>query len=185
LGITGVAISFNWVSNGLYAAGNLGEKYPAENRILTSDTVHQSYANNQPKMDQAFFVAMEQSPKAKMFLIYDDPAPQGTISITAYAKSLHYYNSDLYLFDKYSGKLLGVLPQRQKSPGKKLNEMNYDIHVGQIAGLPGKILAFLASLVCASLPITGLIIWLGKQKKTKTKQVKAVVHRRTQKIYQR
>jgi uncharacterized iron-regulated membrane protein len=61
----------------------------------------------------------------------------------------------------------------------KMNEMNYDIHVGQILGLPGKIIAFLVSLICASLPITGFIVWLGKRKKSKSKKVKTVVHRRT------
>jgi uncharacterized iron-regulated membrane protein len=48
----------------------------------------------------------------------------------------------------------------------KLNDMNYDIHVGQILGLPGKIIAFVASLICASLPVTGFIIWWGKHKKS-------------------
>jgi uncharacterized iron-regulated membrane protein len=61
----------------------------------------------------------------------------------------------------------------------KMNNMNYDVHVGQILGLPGKTIAFLASLICASLPITGFIIWLGKRKKSKSKKVKTVVHRRT------
>jgi uncharacterized iron-regulated membrane protein len=42
--------------------------------------------------------------------------------------------------------------------------MNYDIHVGAIAGLPGKIIAFLACLLCASLPVTGFIIWFDREK---------------------
>ncbi|MFC1223951.1 PepSY domain-containing protein [Pedobacter sp. BG31] len=45
--------------------------------------------------------------------------------------------------------------------------MNYDIHVGAILGLPGKVMAFFASLIAASLPITGFIIWWGKKKKNK------------------
>ncbi|MNY32150.1 hypothetical protein D3C86_1663500 [compost metagenome] len=47
----------------------------------------------------------------------------------------------------------------------KLRKMNYDIHVGSILGLPGKFLAFFASLIGASLPITGFLIWWGKRKK--------------------
>ncbi|MEO8961981.1 MAG: PepSY-associated TM helix domain-containing protein [Ginsengibacter sp.] len=43
--------------------------------------------------------------------------------------------------------------------------MNYDIHTGQLLGLAGKILAFLASLIAASLPITGFYIWWGRKKK--------------------
>lgn len=49
--------------------------------------------------------------------------------------------------------------------GQLLRRMNYDIHTGAILGLPGKILAFLASLVCATLPVTGFVIWWGRRKK--------------------
>jgi uncharacterized iron-regulated membrane protein len=49
--------------------------------------------------------------------------------------------------------------------GERLVEMNYDIHVGAIGGLTGKIIAFIASLVCASLPVTGFIIWWGKRRR--------------------
>ena len=43
--------------------------------------------------------------------------------------------------------------------------MNYDIHVGAIGGILGKIIAFIASLVIASLPLTGFLIWWGRKKK--------------------
>ncbi|MFC3561839.1 PepSY domain-containing protein [Pedobacter jamesrossensis] len=49
--------------------------------------------------------------------------------------------------------------------------MNYDIHVGSILGLTGKIMAFFASFIAASLPITGFIIWWGKKKKKKNAAV--------------
>ena len=58
----------------------------------------------------------------------------------------------------------GQGPAAQKSPGMKINDLNYDLHVGQAMGFIGKMLAFLASLICASLPVTGFIIWLGKKK---------------------
>jgi uncharacterized iron-regulated membrane protein len=45
--------------------------------------------------------------------------------------------------------------------------MNYDIHVGSILGLPGKFLAFFASLIGATLPVTGFIIWWVKGRKKK------------------
>ncbi len=45
--------------------------------------------------------------------------------------------------------------------------MNYDIHVGAVLGLPGKIMAFFASLIAASLPVTGFYVWCGRKKKKK------------------
>ncbi len=47
----------------------------------------------------------------------------------------------------------------------KIARMNYDIHVGAVLGLAGKILAFSASLIAASLPVTGFYIWWGKKHK--------------------
>ena len=42
--------------------------------------------------------------------------------------------------------------------------LNYDIHVGSALGLTGKIIAFLTSLLIATLPVTGLMIWYGRNK---------------------
>jgi len=162
LAITGLAISFDWVNKGIYAAANLGRDHAIERIIPKSDTT--MVKENSPVIDQAFAESRALSPHAEMFLITDDAGKSSPISITAYAQSLHYGQSDFYYFDRYSGKLLKQLPYAQKSPGMKLNDMNYDLHVGQAMGLFGKILAFLASLICASLPVTGFIIWLGKKK---------------------
>ncbi|KAB1064866.1 PepSY-associated TM helix domain-containing protein [Salibacter halophilus] len=46
----------------------------------------------------------------------------------------------------------------------KVIRMNYDIHVGSIAGLPGKIIMFCISLICAALPVTGFLIWLNRKR---------------------
>jgi uncharacterized iron-regulated membrane protein len=48
--------------------------------------------------------------------------------------------------------------------------MNYDIHIGSIFGLTGRIAMFLAVLIGASLPITGFYIWWGRNNKKKKAQ---------------
>lgn len=47
--------------------------------------------------------------------------------------------------------------------GDKLVAMNYDMHVGSIGGIPTKILIFIISFICASLPVTGFIVWWNKR----------------------
>jgi len=170
LAFTGLSIAFDPVRQGVYTAVNLGRDHPREKLIHHSDALSKVKVNYSRVIDKAFAAAQRSSPLAAMFLIYDDAAQTGTIGITAYARSLHFYNSDAYEFDKYTGRLINFLPQHQKSAGLKMNEMNYDIHVGQILGISGKIIAFLASLICASLPVSGLIIWLGKRNKSKSKK---------------
>jgi uncharacterized iron-regulated membrane protein len=179
LAISGLSMTFEWVNRGIYNTANLGKTYAKEQVHLQSDSLKKSIFAK-PAVDKAFLFAFKTSPKAEMFLIADPADKKGTINITAYAKSLHYGNNDLYCFDKYTGDLLRALPDKEKSPGMKLDNLNYDIHVGQVLGLTGKIIAFLGSLICASLPITGLIIWLGKKKKRKPSHARTALHKRTQ-----
>src|SRR5690606_21172948 len=63
-----------------------------------------------------------------------------------------------------------------------LRRMNYGLHVGEAGGLTTKILYFLGSLICASLPVTGFIIWWGKKKKNKKAARKTVRRLRTQPV---
>ncbi len=169
LAITGLAIAFNSVDKGIYKITNLGKTYPQETYFPKSDSLHQTTSLKIPVIDKAIAVARKNSPKAQMFLLSDNIGKDEVINVTAYRTSLHYGSSDFYYFDRYSGKLLSFLPNSKKSLGMKINDLNYDIHVGQALGLTGKILAFLTSLICASLPVTGFIVWLGKRRKSKVK----------------
>lgn len=178
LAITGLSIAFGWVTKGINKAVNLGRTYANEEHVSVSDSLHkpQSPIN---AWDKGFLYAVKHSPRAQMFIVYGDTKKSGgTITINAYYEAMRYYKGDTYDFDQFTAKPLKVLKHQAKSPGLKINDMNYDIHVGQILGLPTKIIAFLASLICASLPVTGFVIWWGKRNK-KGKKVKEIVHRRT------
>jgi uncharacterized iron-regulated membrane protein len=59
------------------------------------------------------------------------------------------------------------------SNGEKLYSLNYDLHVGSILGLTGKIIAFFASLIAASLPVTGFFIWFLKGRKQKIVKIRS------------
>ncbi|MES2265227.1 MAG: PepSY-associated TM helix domain-containing protein [Bacteroidota bacterium] len=183
LAISGLAIAFEPVSKAIYNTANVGKgiKYEDEVGEPKSDSLKRAGVAKLPVIDMAFAYARQQAPKAQMFLMHNDPALSGAIGVGAYPQSMHYAKATGFEFDKYNGKLLKSYIYDKKSPGLKLNEMNYDIHVGQIFGLTTKIIAFLVSLICASLPVTGFIIWLGKRKKAKSKstRVRGAVHHKT------
>ncbi len=181
LALSGLAMIFECVENGIYTTANLGKSYPDEKIFPKSDPLFKSDIQLIPIVDKVFAIAQKTSSNAQMFLIADNTDKQETINITAYSQSLHYGSNDSYFFDQYSGKLLKYLPNSRKSAGMKINDLNYDIHVGQAMGLFGKIMAFLASLICATLPITGFIVWLGKRKKSKPGKERVVVHKRLHK----
>jgi len=83
--------------------------------------------------------------------------------------SYSYHKSSSLIFDENSGDLLHTHDMKDKNFGEKAVGANYDIHVGSILGLPTKIIAFMISLICASLPVTGFMIWWGRRKKKTVK----------------
>lgn len=84
--------------------------------------------------------------------------------------SYSYHKSSSLIFDENSGELLHKHDPKDKNFGEKMISANYDIHVGAIFGIWTKILAFVVSLICASLPISGFLIWWGRRIKEKTKK---------------
>lgn len=72
-----------------------------------------------------------------------------------------------YYFDQSTGELLKIKSSENQGLGDDLVGMNYDLHTGAIWGYPTKILAFIVSFICASLPITGAIVWWNKRPKKK------------------
>ncbi len=96
------------------------------------------------------------------------------IHITVVDAKLRAHNVDHYYFDQYTGKpITGKFESglyANASTFHTLNGLIYDIHLGTIFGLPGKVLVFLASLTAASLPITGFLIWFNKKRKKANKK---------------
>jgi uncharacterized iron-regulated membrane protein len=116
-------------------------------------------------LQRALQEARRRLPSASRYMVSPAAGREGVVYLYAYRGKETYYDYDVLQFDRYSGALLDHRRDRDKNAGEKLVGMNYDIHVGAIAGLTGKIIAFIASLVCASLPVTGFIIWWGKKYK--------------------
>ena len=74
-------------------------------------------------------------------------------------------------FDSRSGKLIKNNPMNKLPLAEQMRKMVKPIHVGSVFGLPSKIILFLAVSLAATLPITGLWIWLNKRnKKTKARK---------------
>jgi uncharacterized iron-regulated membrane protein len=79
-----------------------------------------------------------------------------------------------FFFDASTGQLLRYKLYKDFTNVDIIEASNYDLHTGRFFGFFGKIIAFLASLIAASLPITGFIIWLKKKKKKKKTKIKAI-----------
>lgn len=177
IAMTGMVYGINWYSDGLYWVTTGGESMK-EFRDLESDSLQaKKLYSPQQAMDIAWEKVIAKHPKSQGFYYSfpDTSKAKATIGITVYPTAGQFYNSQGYTFDQHTLKELKRDDVYSASYddvgfGGKLRKMNYDIHVGSILGFPGKVLAFLAALIGASLPVTGFLIWYGRKFKKKGKK---------------
>jgi uncharacterized iron-regulated membrane protein len=167
LALTGLVMTFEWVSNTVYFVSNGGETYPQEKTKPMVDTTQLAQTARQPLIDLCYQQLKRNSPKAEMLYLSNPTTSKEPVYALAYGRALHYYHRDEYYFHPTTGSLLKFMPHAAKSNGAKMSDVNYDLHTGQILGLGGKIIAFLASLISASLPVTGFLVWWGRRNKAK------------------
>ena len=112
---------------------------------------------------------LNEHPEAAILEIHTPLSTSSSILAAINSDADTYWKMDYRYFDQYTLEELPVDHMwgrfHEASGADKLMRLNYDIHTGAVFGLAGKILAFLASLLCASLPVTGFVIWWGRKKK--------------------
>ncbi|MBH8558526.1 PepSY-associated TM helix domain-containing protein [Hymenobacter negativus] len=165
LALTGLFMVFPGLLDSAMLVANGGRTYPQEKSVAQVDTLQAVTAAALPLPDVIYRTVQRHSRGAEMVLI--GPAGNGKdpAYCWAYQRALHYYHRDEYAFHPVSGQVLQARFHAGRSNGGKLSDMNYDLHTGQILGLGGKIVAFLASLISASLPVTGTLLWWGRRNK--------------------
>jgi uncharacterized iron-regulated membrane protein len=177
IALSGMVYGIKWYSEGLYWVTSGGASLP-EYKRLQSDTL--STANlytPEQAMDLAWEKVVAKHPKSiGFYYAFPDVSKAGsTIDITVYPNAGQFYSSQGYTFDRHTLQPLkrnDVYSQAyaEANVAGKIRKMNYDIHIGSILGFPGKVLAFLATLIGASLPVTGFLIWYGRKFKKKGKK---------------
>lgn len=169
--ITGLVWGFQWFAQGLYTAAG-GKKSLAYYDPVSSDSSFVEQAAL-PAIDRIWLHMRQQYPLAKELEVHVPETDSSSIAANVNEEEGTHWKMTYHYFDQYSLKELPVDHIygnfKHADFADKLMRLNYDIHVGSIWGFPGKCLAFLASLVAASLPLTGIFIWWGRRKKSKQK----------------
>jgi uncharacterized iron-regulated membrane protein len=166
---TGLVWSFKWWEKGIYKA--LGSDKPM---ALVRNAPVISIADSTGNHLNDMIGSLQQKLRGNYVTIGLSLPEKGENVMRAFVYLRHrsdgWRNVSYYFFDTRTGRLFDQMEHAAKPLGLKWRNSNKDIHTGRIYGLPTQILAFLASLICASLPITGFLIWWGKRnKKTKIK----------------
>lgn len=164
--ITGLVWGFPWFAYCYYTVVG-GEKSLLYEEPISIKSIDKK-AIKYP-LDKVFLIMQEEYPNAKSIEVHPVETDTSPIAANANIGDGTYWQTDYRYFDQYTleeknvSHIYGRLSKAKFAD--KLLRMNYDIHTGAIIGLPGKIFAFLISLLIASLPITGFLIWWGKKYK--------------------
>ena len=169
LGFTGLVWGFQWFASSLYwtAGGDKSLMYIEP----VSDTTAVVSLAAAPAIDRVWDLMRREHPRAEGIEVHVPETPIAPIAANANPEGETYWRRDYRYFDQYSLRELSVNNiygrYAEASAADKLIRMNYDLHTGAVIGLPGKFAMFFASLIIASLPITGFLIWKGRRDKEK------------------
>jgi uncharacterized iron-regulated membrane protein len=168
LAITGLVWGFQWFANSLYAAAG-GNKSLVYSEPISSVTA--SVHPGKPAIDIVWEKMKAMYPTAEAIEVHPPASDSSPVAANANPDRATYNKIDYRYFDQYTFEELDVDHiygrYSDASVADKIMRMNYDVHTGAILGIVGKVLAFFGSLIAASLPITGVVIWVGRKKKRK------------------
>lgn len=167
--ITGLVWGFEWFAYSYYKVSG-GEKSLIYEEPLSKRNQETATTIVKP-LDAIWFQMQKEYPLAESIEIHPPETNLSPIAANANMDEGTYWKIDYRYFDQYSLKEIPVSHLWGRKTADKiadnLMKMNYDIHTGAILGLPGKIFAFLCSLLIGSLPISGCYIWWGRNRKKK------------------
>ncbi len=177
LAITGLYFSFPIIGKMTYWMAS-GGKEPVQVQFPSSDTTSVMNKTTEEMLLHIWnrhYVPSDPSSLKQIFInIPSGAAAPWIVALNEHKISSH--TVDLRFYDRYSGQ---ELFKRNKETGEILHHdityrsmlYHYNIHLGRIVGRFTQWLMFVVSLVCASLPITGFLIWYqrrwGKKKPVK------------------
>ncbi len=168
--ITGLVWGFQWFAYSYYKVSG-GEKSLLYEEPLSKKNQKTATTTIAKPLDAVWLKMQKEYPQAKSIEIHPPETNLSPIAANANSDKGTYWKIDYRYFDQYSLEEMTVSHLWGRKTADKVTDnlmkMNYDIHTGAILGLPGKIFAFLCSLLIASLPISGCYIWWGRNKKNK------------------
>jgi uncharacterized iron-regulated membrane protein len=162
--VTGLAWTFSWVDRSVYGIATLGEAYkgyPEVNSITLSSVTAMQQMDDYV-LDHAL---KHYKAPVESWHYYVPQDKKESINLYLNPDSETWYKASAYYYDQRSGQLLLNDDPEKMNNGRYIQNMYYDIHIGKVLGLPGQLMVFFASLIVASLPVTGFYIWYGRKYK--------------------
>ncbi len=171
IALTGLVWSYKWVNNMIYLTfdGKPQQKREAPANIALANTaITGTLTKIAAETDRRL-----PHPGRIQFILPESDSLSITVSKTNDEAAISNVVDFLY-FDQNDGHLLSKRLYKDETTGMKVRRLVFPIHTGSIWGWPSKILALIVALITATLPVTGVIIWVGRKFKKKEKLTRRV-----------
>ena len=125
-------------------------------------------------LDQAVSTAQQLFPEARLAWIETPDDDNGMIRINlgqAFEPSRRFPKTNVWI-DQYSGEIVRVSNPSQQTAGTTLISWLHPLHNGEVFGMTGRLLVFIAGLACPLLFVTGVWRWLHKRQAQQHKAVR-------------
>ncbi|HEU4569191.1 MAG TPA: PepSY-associated TM helix domain-containing protein [Gemmatimonadales bacterium] len=159
LALTGLPEAYEWAGSTMMAvtAARRPPRPPMSGGDSTMATL---------PLDSLVGVARATFPGARLISVRPAGRGNGSVGIQAVAADQSSdRKTDVAYVDRHTGAVLRVDRWNDLSAGWRLRRLDETIHTGAIWGLPSKVLAFLATLLGASFPVTGLLMYRAGRKR--------------------
>lgn len=175
LAVTGLVWGFQWFAKTLYVVTGGEKTYDFYEPVSTQKNA--AVYTSAGALDMIYEKMKAEYPRAEIIEVHYPETDSSSLGVAVNPDANTYWRSDYRYFDQYTLKEIDVTHIYGKfsdaKAADKFARMNYDLHTGAVWGLPGKILMFCASLIAASLPITGFLLWRGRHRAKKRSAGKA------------
>jgi uncharacterized iron-regulated membrane protein len=173
IALTGLVWSYKWVNNMIYLTfdGKPQQKREAPANIgiangLWSGSNALSNGTNRTSGTLAKITAetnrLLAHPGSIQFTLPESDSLSITVSKANDDASIANVVDFLY-FDQNDGKLISKRLYDDETTGMKVRRLVFPVHTGSLWGWPTKILALMVALITATLPVTGVVIWVGRK----------------------
>lgn len=167
--MTGMYYGLPWFNKLLYFTTSLGKTAETERKEMKNITAYQP-----ERLPEAIFLAWEDAAdrvKSQGYYLSVPKDSSETIGVYLYPSHRQFYDLQSFNYDRNTGVRLPVSSPyagsfEQADFATKVQKLNYDLHVGSaFGGIWGRVLYFFITIIGASLPVTGFLVWWFRKKK--------------------
>lgn len=173
LAITGPVFSLEWYRKAFHTS--LGAKMPVKGEEAPGSVKPADSLAQPLKASEWIAAANSVYPYPGDLRVALPKGNTGSVSIsktkTGFIASA---GADKLVLDQYSNNIIRNEKFSEKTTGQQISAMVKAIHTGEVFGTFSKIIYFLACLTATSLPVTGIIIWINKMRKSRKKRAVAI-----------